>query len=223
MCQERPQIRIVADDREAAGGVVGGLKERTDVTLEIRRLRCGDYLVEDDFVVERKTLRDFATSVVDGRLFRQASAMSRNGRRGILILEGTAATAGELGLSREALQGALITVGVFHGLAVLRSAHAAETVRLLTYLGDQAARVASDSAPRHGTRPKGKRARQLHILQSLPGIGPARAKRLLERYRTVEKIATIPANELAVIDGIGQATATKVRWALNEPPSDYPA
>jgi ERCC4-type nuclease len=42
-------VRIVADDRENAGGVIGELRERTDVLLEVRRLPVGDFLVEDNF------------------------------------------------------------------------------------------------------------------------------------------------------------------------------
>ena len=159
-------LRIVADDRENAGGVITALRARpADVTLAVRRLTAGDFIVEDNFLVERKTLPDFAASVVDARLFKQAEKLACSGRRGLLILEGTASSVGETGVSREALQGALITVSVFFGLAVLRARDAAETARLLIYLGRQAQRFARHAFPRPGYRPKGKRARQLFVLQ----------------------------------------------------------
>lgn len=212
-------VRIVADDRENAGGVIAELRRRPDeVALEVRRLGPGDFVVEERFVVERKTLRDFAVSVVDGRLFRQAAALAQGGRRGILILEGTVPAAAEAGVSREALQGALITVSVFYGLAVLRARDAAETARLLVYLGRQAQRFARGGLPRPGYRPKGKRARQLFVLQGLPGVGPARAEGLLERFGSVENVAKAPAADLAAVDGIGETTAARIRWALEEPP-----
>jgi ERCC4-type nuclease len=213
-------IRIIADDRENAGGVIAELRGRPDeVALEVQRLGAGDFVVEERLVVERKTLRDFAVSVVDARLFKQAAALAQGGRRGILILEGTAAAAGEAGVSREALQGALITVGVFYGLAVLRARDAAETARLLVYLGRQARRFAAGALPRPGWRPKGKRARQMFILQGLPGIGAERAARLLEYFGSVENVAKASAAELSAIDGIGETTAAKIRWALEEPPA----
>lgn len=215
------KVRIVADDRENAGGVIGELRGRTDVGLEIRRLAVGDFLVEDNFAVERKTLRDFAASVIDGRLFKQSAAMAVGTRRGVMVLEGTASTAGELGVPREALQGALITVSVFYGLAVLRAADAAETARLLIYLGRQAQRFASGALPRPGYRPKGKRARRLFMLQGLPGGGPARAEKLLERFGSVQGVAVASAKELAEIDGIGETTAAKIRWAVEEPPANH--
>ena len=52
--------------------------------------------MEDNYAVERKSLRDFAASVIDGRLFKQSAAMAVGTRRGVLVLEGTASTAGEL-------------------------------------------------------------------------------------------------------------------------------
>ena len=212
-------VRIVADDRENAGGTIAELRKRVDVDLAVQRLAVGDFLVEGRFVVERKTLRDFAASVNDGRWFRQGAAMAADVRRAVVILEGTTTNAGRLGTPREALQGALITMSVFYGVAVLRSAAAEETARLLVYLGRQARRFARGALPRPGFRPKGRRARQLFILQSLPGIGPERATRLLDHFGSVENVANASAEELSVIDGIGGNTAAKVRWALEEPPA----
>ena len=193
------------------------LRRLAGVEVEVRRLTTGDFLVAERFVVERKSLGDFAQSVIDGRLFRQAARLATAADRGVVILEGGAQDLTRSGMSRESLQGALITVSVFYGLAVLRARDAAETARLLTYLAAQAQRLAAGALPRSGYRPKGKRARQLFILQGLPGVGPGRAARLLEQYGTVERVAQAPAAELAEIPGIGESTAQRIRWALEEP------
>jgi DNA excision repair protein ERCC-4 len=214
-------IRIVADDREEAGGVIAELRGRGDVAIEVRRLPVGDYLIEDRFAVERKTLADFSCSVVDARLFKQAAALVQGSRRAILVLEGTSADIGAGGVSRESMQGALITVSVFFGLAVLRARDAAETARLLVYLGRQAQQFASGSLPRSGYRPKGKRARQLFVLQGLPGVGPERAARLLERFGSVQAVAVASPDELATVDGIAETTAARIRWAVEESPGPY--
>jgi len=221
MNHEQNPVRIVADDREKAGGVIAELGGRADVVLDVRRLPVGDFLVEDRFVVERKTLADFARSVVDARLFKQAAALVQGTRRAVLILEGTTADLGAGGVSRESLQGALITVSVFYGLAVLRARDTAETARLLVYLGRQAQKFASGSFPRSGSRPKGKRARQLFVLQGLPGVGPERAARLLERFGSVQAVTVASADELAEVDGFGETTAARIRWAVEESPGPY--
>lgn len=219
--QVNAPIRIVADDRETAGGVIAELRGREEVALEVRRLPVGDFIIEARFAVERKTLADFAQSVIDARLFKQAAALAQGTQRGVLILEGSASDAAGLGISRESLQGALITVSVFYGLAVIRARDAAETARLLVYLGRQAQRFARGAFPRHGSRPKGRRARQLFVLQGLPGVGPERAARLLDRFGSVQAVAAASGPELAAVDGIGDTTAERIRWALEEAPAGY--
>ncbi len=174
--------------------------------------------MEGSVIVERKTLADLAASVIDGRVFRQAAAMVATGARAVVVLEGEARTSRELGVSREALQGALITIGVFYGLAILRSRDPSETARLLLYLGRQARRFAHGGLPRPGYRPKGKRARQLFILQGLPGVGPGRAARLLDTFGSVAAVASAPAELLAGVEGIGETTAQRIRWAVEETP-----
>lgn len=209
------RVRIVADDRERAGGVIECLGQRDDVVLSVERLGVGDFLVEDGFVVERKTLRDFAVSVIDARWFRQCAAMVCGERRPMIILEGRMSDCADINIARDALQGALITATMFYRVAVIRSLDPAETSRVLVYLGRQAIRVAQGALPRAGYRPKGKRARQCFILQGLPGIGPERAHLLLDHFGTVAKIASASVTELAAIDGIGETTAARIRWALD--------
>ena len=213
-------IQIVADDREQAGGVIDALRDLPGVVLDVRRLACGDYRVEDRLVVERKTLVDFASSVVDARLFRQATAMAQSSQRGILIIEADGSNLADTGLSREALQGALITVGVFFGIAVLRSTGPGETARLLLYLGRQAQKYVHGGLSRPGYRPKGRRARQLFILQGLPGVGSERAAGLLDHFGSVQAVAMASPEELNAVPGIGKKIAAKIRWALE--PADTP-
>lgn len=208
------RLRIIADDRENAGGVIAQLRTFPEVTVDVRRLKTGDFEIGERCLVERKTLADFACSVVDSRLFRQAAALVRSARCAILILEGNSLEKETNGVSREALQGALITVSIFYGLAVLRAKDSAETARLLVYLGQQDRKVARGALSRHGYRPKGKRARQLFILQGLPGVGPERAARLLDRFGSIQAVTVASSDELAGIDGIGATIAKRIRWVL---------
>ena len=206
------KCRIVADDRENAGGVIDELRAYPHLALEIRRLKAGDFQVEGRFLVERKTMADLACSVVDARLFRQAAALASSSQRGVLVLEGN--DQDDQPVSREALQGALITVGVFYGLAVLRAKDQAETARLLVFLAQQARKAAHGCLSRHGSRPKGRRARQLFILQGLPAVGPELAARLLDWFGSVEAVASASALDLAEINGIGDKIAKRIRWAF---------
>jgi len=221
---ENTLLRVVADDRERAGGeVLAALAARGDVTVEIARLDVGDYRVERRVVVERKTTADFAASLIDGRLFHQTAALALAPERAVLVLEGCEQDWRDTGVRREALQGALITISVFFGVAVLQSDGPEETARLLVYLGRQVRRIVQGGLPRPGYRPKGKRARQLFLLQGLPGVGRERAARLLERFGSIQAIMSASAEDLAAVDGIGEKTATRIRWAVQEPVVEYDA
>ena len=71
-----PSLHVVADDRETGSGVIEALAVKDDVSLTVTRLSLGDYRVDDELCVERKTLPDLAGSIADGRLFRQASRLA---------------------------------------------------------------------------------------------------------------------------------------------------
>jgi ERCC4-type nuclease len=224
MKTDNTPVHIVVDDREKAGGqVLAALAARDDVTVAIARLDVGDYEVEHRVLVERKTAADFAVSLIDGRLFQQTAALALAPERAVLALEGCDEDWRDTGVRREALQGALITIGVFYGVAVLRSDGPEETARLLVYLARQAQRSAQGGLPRPGYRPKGKRARQLFLLQGLPGVGPERAARLLERFGSVQAVMTASATDLATVAGVGQKTAVKMRRILEAPAAGFRA
>ena len=117
----RPKLRIVADHREANADVIGHLCSLPEVALEFRQLTTGDYEVEECCVFERKSIRDFAMSIVDGRLFSQATRLSKYDRPAAIIIEGHADEIGTLGVRRESLQGAVISLSLVFHITVLRS------------------------------------------------------------------------------------------------------
>jgi len=216
-------IQIVADDRERKSYVIESLLEIENVDVVIRRLSLGDYQIDSRVIIERKTLYDFAISIIDGRLFKQILRLTHSNAKGVLILEGTANDTADIGVTREAMQGALITVSLIFGIPVLRSADPSETARLIFYLGRQVESIARDGIQRHGYQPKGIRYRQLNILQGLPKVGRERAGRLLERFGSVEAVINSSIIDLQSVDGIGKNIAEKIKWAVSERvPSNSP-
>ena len=221
---DSPQAKafsIQVDDRERGGPVLDLLRQSADFCVTVSRLKLGDYLLDSRFVFERKTLKDLVVSIIDGRLFQQALKLSEAGLQPALILEGTAQDFAGCGMRWEAIQGALVTVSLFCGVPLLRARTPAETVNTMLFAARQGRMVSTGALPRHGYRPRGKRARQLFILQGLPGIGPARARRLLDRFGSVEAIVTAHPGELRSVRGIGGHLADKLRWAVEEPQRQY--
>ena len=182
------------------------------VELRRERLSCGDYVVDESVRIERKSARDFAVSLMDGRLFAQATRLAAGAPRAALLLVGTAREWNELGISRAALQGALVTLMLIFDLPVFRALDAAEAARLLVYIGRQMARRRdAGHIPVHPQR-KARRlgARRLRLLQGLPGVGPERARRLLEHFGSVRACLNASSDDLQRVDGIGARTARAI-------------
>lgn len=214
-------IVIVADDRERESLVIESLRGIFNVSVYVERLASGDYLADRRILFERKTLQDLARSIVDGRLFKQMVRLAKSKYRAVLILEGTGKDAECLGVRREALQGALITISLILGIPVLRSMAPEETARLIAYAARQVASLGKEGYQRSGYRPKHKKGRQLYILQGLPGVGHERALRLLEKFGSVEAVMLASHNDLLAVEGVGAKTANRIRLAVSEKIESY--
>jgi DNA excision repair protein ERCC-4 len=214
-------VHILADDRERKSGVIESLLEIENVEVDIKRLSIGDYQINNRVIAERKTLKDFALSIIDGRLFNQVARLANSRSQGVLILEDTACAAVDIGVTREAMQGALITVSLIMGIPVLRSRNPAETAKLIIFISRQIESISSGGVQRHGYQPKGLRYRQRYILQGLPKVGRDRADKLLDRFGSVEAVISAGIDDLQTVDGIGKNIAEKIKWAVSErvPPS----
>jgi len=173
------QIKIVADDREKKSGIPNILANYANIDLSVERMLLGDYLLDDRLLFERKSLKDLIHSIIDGRIFSQAARLAASEYQAIFILEGTSADIKNFKMKREAIQGALIQISVIMGIPVLRSTSKDETASLMISTARQVKNVADGTVQRHGYLPKGKKRRQMLILQGLPKIGKKRAKQLI--------------------------------------------
>jgi DNA excision repair protein ERCC-4 len=104
-----------------------------------------------------------------------------------------------------------VTLMLIFDVPVFRSSDPAESARLIYYIGSQLVRLRDPGhVPYRQAKAKRKKTRQLRILQSLPGVGADRAKKLLERFGTVRACLTASPAELSEVEGIGSKTATAI-------------
>jgi DNA excision repair protein ERCC-4 len=207
-------IEVVIDDREP-NEFAGLFKDAGAESVRVERLKVGDFVVNNRWVFERKTMQDLCQSLVDGRLFQQAVNMMKAAASPVLILQGGVHDTVKTAVKREAIQGALITISVFFNIPVLRALDATEVVRLIDYTVAQEGRFNKGPAHRFGYRPKRRKARQLYILQGLPGIGRFKAERLLERFGSIQNVMTADKDELAEVEGIGKGSSKRIREILS--------
>jgi ERCC4-type nuclease len=202
---------ITADHRESKSGVCEYLSALADVRLRWENLSTGDYIVERLGIFERKTASDFAASLIDQRLFSQAKRLADLPLRAAFVIEGSSDEWSNLRVRREAVQGALLTLSLIFNLSVFRSRDPKETAQLLVYAGHQFARLRED-VPRYRIyKAKRKWTQQIHLLATLPAVGPDRAYRLLDHFGSVQACITATARELEKVPGVGPKTAAAIR------------
>ena len=82
-------VHIRIDTQEQRSGIPALLAAMPQVHIEVIPLRMGDYDVGGDprRVFERKTGSDFLSSLAQGRLFPQLTALRKSGFAPILLLE----------------------------------------------------------------------------------------------------------------------------------------
>jgi ERCC4-type nuclease len=169
-----PRHRIQVDHSERAAPLLELLRQSNDFEVQLARLTVGDYLIDDEVLIERKTVADFAASLVDGRLFPQAARLARDGRRSLVLIEGPPA-ASMPDVRPHAVQGALVSLAAMWRLPVLHTVDADDSLRVMRFLAAQVRAGRERVMCRYGRKPKRLASRRLFLLQGLPGVGPALA------------------------------------------------
>ncbi len=214
-------IPIIADDRERKSDVVDELLKLPQVQLTIQRLPVGDYLVAGRLLFERKTMLDLAASIRDGRLFAQAKRLAAAKEMPALILQGAGSDLRAQGMSREAIQGALVSLAFRFGIPVLRARDGNECASLMLYAAMQTANGKRVHLRRPTGLGKNTQRRRLYILQGLPGVGDVRGRNLLERFQTPANVFTASVDELKQVRSIGRIQAEKIYSLIHENPAEY--
>lgn len=204
-------IKIEVDYRERPSGILNILRNRDGVVVEEKRLSLGDYRINGHILVERKTTKDFVISIIDGRLFSQASRLKKFAQKPIVIIEGKDLYHSGYDIDPQAIKGAITSLSTAWYIPVIFSKDINGTADFLIMTGIQDVEYQPLYIKRLGRKPKRIRRLKLHILQGLPQIGPKIANRMLERFGSIEKIITADENELAVVEGIGKKMAMEIR------------
>ena len=206
------EIKVVADYREVPSKIPDFIKEK-GAAIELRNLKTGDYIVNDEVLFERKSRDDFVLSIIQGRLFSQCARMKRSDYHNVLLIEGNPYKTCH-DISRQAIQGALLSVSVSWQIPIIFSSSPHDSADMLLTAGDQLVRI-NYNYIRKGYKPKSVKRKSLYFLQGLPAVGPSTAKALLERFGTPEKVILATEDELMEIEGLGATKARRIREFLS--------
>lgn len=202
--------QIIVDHSESRSALLDALRRSSVFEVRMAHLTTGDYLLNDRALVERKSVADFATSLIDGRLLPQVARLAHSGFRAVLLIEGPTSRSAPA-VHPHTLEGALVSIAAMWRLPVLHSTDAEQSARLLRFVAEQVHGSQEPILRRFDRKPKRLASRRLLLLQALPGIGPALACRLLSHFGSIEGIIAADAAALAEIRGIGAVKAARIR------------
>lgn len=195
--KERPveKKKIVADYREKNSLVIANIIS-LGIGIEFRELKVADYIV-GNVAVERKTVSDFISSMINRRLLNQLENLKQYEKR-LLIIEGMEER--ELynddngnGINANAIRGFLLSIALRHNIPVIFTKNSEDTAKYFLVILNKKERVIS----MHAKRKSLNRKEQLQfIIESFPGIGPKTSKKLLEKFGTIKGIMNASENEL---------------------------
>lgn len=200
---------IVADHREYASDCYKLLSGHPLADLKTNTLPIGDYET-NRCIFERKTLVNLGKSITDGRLFKQMHRLLSMQKRVAFIIEGSPELMGCHGVSRESLQGAIITMTLIHGVFVFYAMSAEETIQIIVFSLRQQRMAKNIGVIRMKLFERSQTKRQLYILQGFPGAGPFRAKCLLAYFGSIKKVMNADLGELIKVTGIGREIALSI-------------
>jgi len=206
-------IQILVDRGETRCGVTDIFDEFDDLQVEVATLPKGDYWIGGNIAVERKTVSDLISSIVEDkkRLFNQVRGIKDLGMRPVVVVEGGSLYDVFSDINEMAVIGALSYLAVIEGVTVLRSEGVEDTGRLLYVMASHAQRGLGYDVPLRG-RPASDdlSTAQQYLVEGLPGVGPKLAVALLEHFGTIRALFQADKEALRDVPGVGEKRADRL-------------
>lgn len=187
---------IIVDKREKNSMVFAELLERKhEVRLE--RLVVADYIIGNT-AVERKTLPDFVSSMLNKRLLRQLEELKQY-PKALLIIEGIDDhPLYEFGkVNPNAIRGMMLSITLNYNIPIILTKDSVDTAEFLILLEKRQEKGAEETSLKAKRRALNLAEQQQFLLEGFPGIGPATAKSLLKKFKTIKAIINADEKQLA--------------------------
>ncbi len=206
------ELSIIIDNRERNYELLESLSQN-NIKISFKQLAVGDYIVSDRMCIERKTISDFESSILDSRIFDQAKRLSMSFDKPIMILEGDML---EARLSRNVILGTIFALYREYNVPVINSLNPSETSYLLSKFAEKEQIDEKREPKLLGVKKAYSDYEwQLLILSSIPGVGIKLAKSLISRFHSIRNISNATTEELTEIEKIGSKKAERIYKVLN--------
>ncbi len=198
---------LLVDDREP-DEMIQRLRTVRNLIVDTGPWETGDYIVPDKLMIERKTAKDFATSIIDKRLFSQTERMASSGMRGVLLIEGNIYQ--QTNMSLVSITGALSFLAAIQGLSVISTLSLEHTAHMIVKLTRHATEGLGYEIDLRGAGPKDPLGAAVFVLQGIPGISAMVARELLKTFGSIANIANATLDSIRAVPGIGPVRAKAI-------------
>jgi Fanconi anemia group M protein len=202
-----PKLLIVVDNRERNGELLSRL-EALGVGIKVQTLPVGDYVISDRVCIERKTVSDFESSIVSGRLFEQAARLSEAYERPIIIIEGDK---DEFRMKDNVIGGAIASLYIDYDIPVITTGGATESADMIRHISrhEQEGKKREPSV-KGGGRSFTESQFMERIIGNLPGVGLGTARKLLDYFGSISAIVAADEKELMKVENVGKIRAKAI-------------
>ena len=217
---------IIVDQREQAANKWVEKLKNEGIEAEAKWMDEGDFIVrggETTLLVERKSVSDLVSSILNKRLFEQLDVLARQETPFALMITGDPKKLVRrfrrmgknpklvwntyLGLQNElSLKGIPVLVVPEEGMV-------ARMLFLLARKMEKGVRPALHARKRSKTLAE----EQIEVLGMVKSLGIVKAKDLLDRFQTLRSVATADPKELMGVKGIGKKIAEHIRQVFLTP------
>jgi Fanconi anemia group M protein len=201
--EDKIKPKVIADYREKNSMVASEIIS-LGIDLEFRELKVADYLT-GGVAIERKTVSDFISSMINKRLIRQLEEIQQYEKR-LLLIEGIDEQElysddtyeKELGMHPNAIRGFLLSILLKYNVPIVFTKNYADSARFIAVLARKQEKELSLNVSKKSLSSK---ERMQFILEGFPGIGPKTAKKLLENFHSIKNIMNASLEELQNLIG----------------------
>ncbi|MEK6906738.1 MAG: ERCC4 domain-containing protein [Nanoarchaeota archaeon] len=202
--KELVKQKIIIDYREKNSLVPSELVN-LGFNIEFTELKVADYLIKD-VAIERKTVSDFISSMLNKRLIKQLEEIQQYKTR-FLIIEGIEeqelySDEGINGVNPNSIRGFIISIIMKYNTPIIYTKNSSDTAKFISVITKRLNKADEEISLNISKKSLSKSEKMQYILEGFPGIGPKNAKKLLKKFKTIKEIINAPQEEL--IKSIGK-------------------
>jgi ERCC4-type nuclease len=213
-------LKTVVDSREYSKQekIVKALENR-EMKILVEELDAGDYYVQGEFLVERKTPLDLLKSVQTGRLWTQAEKLkSAENVKPIILIEGYPTVFRKF-TDWNVNSYHSIQIALLFGwkIPIYYTPNWRWTVDFIFQLAKKASEEGKNKIYPVGFKPHVGTDEDMirRVVEALPYVGAKQAIELLKHFKTVKNIANASISQLKEVEGIGDKKAETIYKILN--------